>query len=291
MPRQKKQFIRLQEYNNKRRKLAQENQEKGILGEERIFEEETIEFYGEEGENEATDRADKTDEEEETDRTDKTDEEKKTDRTDKTDEEEETDRTDETDEEENKKADEEEEKIRTRLLTTLVWKNAERENTRIIKGIPKTTYYRKFGTSGSLSKAAKGTHKITNFFTSGSSASSATSTHTFSTSTSFESSALSVADKDGMEAILCERVAQLRNELLENGQIFTAFEYNRRRAVYEYLIRLNDNGKMKASQKAANMVYIAPMSCTAKKIHFLAKFYLQNESFPLSNRGQHQKYK
>src|SRR6266487_3572909 len=219
MPWQKKQFIRLQEYNNKRRKLGQKTQEKGILGEERIFEEKTIEFYGGERENETTDGGDETNEEEKT------------------------DRTDETDEEENKKANEEEEKIQACLLTTtLVWKNAERENTRTIKGIPKTIYYHKFGTSGSLAKAAKGTHKITNFFASGSLAFSATSTHTSSTSTF---SALSVADKDDAEAILYKRIAQLWNKLLENGQIFTAFEYNRRRAVYEYLIRLNDNGKMK----------------------------------------------
>src|SRR6266487_2621305 len=48
---------------------------------------------------------------------------------------------------------------------------------------------------------------------------------------------------------------------------------------------------MKASQEAADIVYIAPTSCTAKKIHFLAKFYLQYKSFLLSNHGQHQKYK
>ncbi|CAG8700700.1 11766_t:CDS:2, partial [Scutellospora calospora] len=34
---------------------------------------------------------------------------------------------------------------------------------RKIRGIPKSTYYRKFGASGTLTSAAKGTSKITSF--------------------------------------------------------------------------------------------------------------------------------
>ncbi|CAG8808778.1 36771_t:CDS:2, partial [Racocetra persica] len=39
-----------------------------------------------------------------------------------------------------------------------------KENARIIKGLPKSTYYHKFGASGMLANAAKETYQITDFF-------------------------------------------------------------------------------------------------------------------------------
>ena len=69
------------------------------------------------------------------------------------------------------------------------------------------------------------------------------------------------------------------------------FEYNRQRAVYEYLTWLNNGcGKMKASEEAMQIVYIISKPYTAKWIRSLAKFYLNHQSFPVSCRGKHQKY-
>ncbi|CAG8503577.1 10811_t:CDS:2, partial [Scutellospora calospora] len=63
-------------------------------------------------------------------------------------------------------------------------------------------------------------------------------------------------------------ITQLQENLLKNEKTFSAFEYNERRAVYEYFVRLYDgHGKLKASEAAAHI------------------------SFPLSHRSRHQKYK
>ncbi len=73
--------------------------------------------------------------------------------------------------------------------------------------------------------------------------------------------------------------------------MLTVFEYNRQRAVYEYLTQLNNSyGKMKASEETMRMVYIISKSYTAKWIRSLAKFYLNHKSFPVSYHGKHQKY-
>lgn len=228
MPKKKKSIKLLEEYNNKRRKLAQERREEKAISEGEKFEEQF-------SDSEFDDQ-----------------------------------------EEENERIDEEEEKTRTRLLTmALVWKEPERENTRVIKGVPKTTYYRKFGVSGMLANAAKKTHKITNFF--GPTAESSTSVSSASS---------------GFSNKLDGEITQLREDLLKNGRVLTALEYNERRAVYEYLMRLdNGHGKIKASQEAANMVYISPRPHRSKRIRSVANFYLNHKSFPLSHRGQHQKYK
>ncbi|CAG8657828.1 5709_t:CDS:1, partial [Ambispora gerdemannii] len=203
MPKKKKSIKLLEQYNNKRQKLTQKRREEKIISE---------------GEGEAISEGEEFEEQF-------------------------SDSEFDDQEEENERINEEEEKIRTRLLTTaLVWKEPERENTRIIKGVPKTTYYRKFGASGMLATAAKETHKITNFF--GPMAGSST---------------LVSSASSGVSNKLDDEIIQLREDLLKNGRVLTALEYNERRAVYEYLMRLdNDHGKMKASQETANMVYISP---------------------------------
>src|SRR6266498_898297 len=57
---------------------------------------------------------------------------------------------------------EEEKETRTCSLAELIWNKSEK-NKRTIKGIPKITYYRKFGTSSVLANASKETPKITRF--------------------------------------------------------------------------------------------------------------------------------
>ena len=65
--------------------------------------------------------------------------------------------------------------------------------------------------------------------------------------------------------MLCERIAQLRDDLIKNGKMLMVFEYNRQRAIYEYLIRVNDgNEKMKASEEVTQMVYIILKPYTTK---------------------------
>ena len=256
-----------------------------------------------------------------------------------------------------------EEKTRTCLFATaLIWNKPEK-NKRTIKGIPKTTYYRKFGTSSILANASKGTPKITSFWGSSGSAGGSFVLSEFSASSnsciseltgsspvpsplpfpspspsplpssfpppspssflppspsSFPSPSPSFSSpspssfsspspssfsslvlpalpgslsKTNENSILCERIAQLRDDLIKNGKMLTVFEYNRQRAVYEYLIRVNDgNGKMKASEEVTQMVYIISKPYTAKWIRSMAKFYLNHQSFPVSCRGKHQKY-
>ncbi|RHZ73190.1 hypothetical protein Glove_232g30 [Diversispora epigaea] len=203
MPTKKKNLLRLQEYNNKRRRLAKERWKK-------VESDENEESETDEKNAEAYERAETYEEEEE---------------------------------EEN----EEEETIQTRLLTTaLIWNKPEKNNARTVKGIPKTTYYCKFGTSGTLSNAAKGTSKIINFwgnkkslsgFGSRSLASNSCISEPFAPSSSLISPTLSksLAETDD-NSILCERILQLWDDLLKNGKILTASEYNRQCAVYEYLI-------------------------------------------------------
>src|SRR6266498_2053016 len=239
-------------------------------------------------------------------------------------------------ERENKKIEEEKE-MRTCPLAELIW-NKSKKNKRTIKGIPKTTYYRKFSTSSVLANASKGTPKITSFWgnsgsVSGSfvlskfSASSnrcvsefagssvlfpspSPSSPPLSSSPSSFSSSLSPSpssfssplpspfptlprslSKKDESLMLCERIVQLRNDLLNNGKMLTVFEYNRQRAVYEYLTWLNNGyGKMKASKEATQIVYIISKPYTAKWIRSLAKFYLNHKSFPVSYRDKHQKY-
>lgn len=69
-----------------------------------------------------------------------------------------TDEDNETDKEKSEKGIDEETTI------PIKWEKNKERNTRIIKGLPKSTYYHKFGASGTLANSAKGTHKISNFF-------------------------------------------------------------------------------------------------------------------------------
>ncbi|CAG8749114.1 12775_t:CDS:2, partial [Acaulospora morrowiae] len=113
-------------------------------------------------------------------------------------------------------------------------------NTRTIKDIPKTIYYRKFSPSSILANSAKENHKITSYF----------GTVEFSVMSSVSSMPLVYSEKLDNN-MLCKKIAQLQETLLKNRQIFTAIEYNERRAVYKYFIQLNDgNNKLKANEEA-----------------------------------------
>ncbi|RHZ57257.1 hypothetical protein Glove_391g9 [Diversispora epigaea] len=189
MPKRKKFFMRLQEYNNKRQQISVDKNKETETNEEFETDEKSVEAK-----------------------------------------------------EREEKEIEEEEKIQTRLLATaLIWNKLEK-NQRTVKGIPKTTYYRKFGTSGVLANAAKGIPKINIFwknkkflngFAGGSSNGYVNEPTISSLISPMPSDSLAEMDEN---SILSERIAQLRCDLLRNGKTLTAFEYNRQRAVYEYFV-------------------------------------------------------
>ncbi|RHZ82197.1 hypothetical protein Glove_112g2 [Diversispora epigaea] len=145
-------------------------------------------------------------------------------------------------EEENEEngSDEKEEKTRTRLLTTaLIWKEPKKK----CKNNKRCTKDNLLSFSDNLATGSLNTYSV----------SLVPSTHLeFSTE----------QDEDETTLIaLYEVIAQLQEDLLKNGQVFTAIEYNERRAVYD------------------------------KRIRILAKFYMHHKSFPLDNRGHFQKHK
>ena len=59
----------------------------------------------------------------------------------------------------------------------------------------------------------------------------------------------------------------------------TITEYNKKRAIYEYLTRLN-NGKMHASLEAAKIVFVDSGSWKARHIQYNATYWLHNNKLP-----------
>ncbi|CAB4406774.1 unnamed protein product [Rhizophagus irregularis] len=88
-----------------------------------------------------------------------------------------------------------------------------------------------------------------------------------------------------------ERIKNLKTELGEQQKILTVTEYNKKRAIYEYLKRLDENGKgkMKASKEAAQLIFIDCAPNRARSIQYWANFWLQNNHLPMSRQGKHQK--
>ncbi|CAG8725905.1 3842_t:CDS:2 [Cetraspora pellucida] len=191
------------------------------------------------------------------------------------------------------------------IITTLTWKENEKKNPRIIRGLPKSIYYYKFGASGTLASSAKGTYKITDFLNlQGYSSVPMTfwASEFFSESTaysslsqvnwpSYELSAstdlASFAESDVEETFftLDERIKQLREDLMNNERTFTVSEYNERQLAYKYLVRLGGSvEKMEASKEATHITSISPKPYTAQRIRFLAEFYLYHGSFLITQR-------
>ncbi|CAG8748595.1 14251_t:CDS:2, partial [Rhizophagus irregularis] len=108
--------------------------------------------------------------------------------------------------------------------------------------IKKSTYFDKYGPSGSFMKAAKGTIKISTFMN-------------------------NKPILDGFED-KSRRFKQLLN--------------NRTHAIYEYLKRLGKNGKgkMKASKEAAQLIFIDCVPYRARSIQYWANFWLQHNHLP-----------
>ncbi|RGB24274.1 hypothetical protein C1646_773324 [Rhizophagus diaphanus] len=119
--------------------------------------------------------------------------------------------------------------------------------------IPKSTYYNKYGPSGSLTKAAAGTKKITNFFN----------------NSDTQATDLQLFNQD----ILNDILSDTDSSDLESDIACPLIEYNYKRAIFEYLTLLNNNnghGKVDINLKVVQKIYI---DATFKK-------FVKNELFP-----------
>ncbi|CAJ0838087.1 12669_t:CDS:2 [Entrophospora sp. SA101] len=122
---------------------------------------------------------------------------------------------------------------------------------------PNSTYYDKYGPSGTFTKAAEGSQKITDFFQS--------------------------KESENLPEFL-------KNELTDGKNNMAFSEYNKKHAIFEYLKRLN-NGKRKinSSLEAAQIVFIDPAPCKSRTVRYWASYWLSNKSIPISKQGKHKK--
>ncbi|CAJ0844064.1 14051_t:CDS:2, partial [Entrophospora sp. SA101] len=136
---------------------------------------------------------------------------------------------------------------------------------------PKSTYYNKYGPSGSFTKAAAGNEKITSLF--------------------------KVQTKDPEqfryntteEAL--KKITELKEQLEKKHKEMNVIEYNQKRAIYEYLVLLDDKGcgRIDASLQIAKKVFIGAGPWKAQKIRYAANYWFLNNKLPMSRHGKHQK--
>ncbi|CAI2193355.1 10807_t:CDS:2, partial [Funneliformis geosporum] len=112
----------------------------------------------------------------------------------------------------------------------------------------KSIYFDKYGLSGSFTKAAKGTSKISTFFKKNQ-----------STPEDFEEVLNDMEDEGQNQLDLKKRIENLKIKLKEQQKSLIIAEYNKKRAIFEYLRQLdnNGNGKIKASVEAYNCVLLS----------------------------------
>ncbi|UZO29111.1 uncharacterized protein OCT59_022601 [Rhizophagus irregularis] len=146
--------------------------------------------------------------------------------------------------------------------------------------IKKSTYFDKYGPSGSFTKAAKRTMKISTFMN-----------RNQTIPDDFVEVLDDLDEEEQNQLNIDERIKNLKTELGEQQKILTVTEYNKKRAIYEYLKRLDENGKgkMKASKEAAQLIFIDCAPNRARSIQYWANFWLQNNHLPMSRQGKHQK--
>ncbi|POG61994.1 hypothetical protein GLOIN_2v1785920 [Rhizophagus irregularis DAOM 181602=DAOM 197198] len=156
---------------------------------------------------------------------------------------------------------------------------------------PKSTYYDKYGPNGTLTKAAAGTEKITNFF-------KISSTQVTNPQLS-RADTLEVFSSDSESEVvnpyiykITEKIKNLKKQLEKQHNQLTVDEYNYKRAIFEYLTLLNNNNghrKIDISLEVAQKIFIDGGVWKAKKIRYLTKYWLLNNKLPESRCGKHQK--
>ena len=87
------------------------------------------------------------------------------------------------------------------------------------------------------------------------------------------------------------RIKALKEELEGHHNKMKVNEYNKKRAIFEYLKLLDKNGvgKVKASLNAAQMVFIDGGAWKARQIRYWANYWLLHNALPASLQGKHQK--
>ncbi|PKK45876.1 hypothetical protein RhiirC2_834733, partial [Rhizophagus irregularis] len=144
----------------------------------------------------------------------------------------------------------------------------------------KSTYFDKYGPSGSFTKAAKGTIKISMLM----------NKHQ-STPIDFEEVLDDMEDEGPNPFNLNEKIEILKAELKNQQKSMTVAEYNKKRAIFEYLTRLDDNGKgkTKASMEVVQLVFIGGGPYKARSIRYWANYWLQYNHLPVNHQGKHKK--
>ncbi len=170
----------------------------------------------------------------------------------------------------------------------LVWKK-DSELEKIKRGryvtgkTPRSSYYEKYGPTGLFTKAAVNTKKITNFFKISDQVANIQLNEIEQISSDSEDE---VNNRNTYQ--IDEKIRNLKEQLEKQYNQMTVTEYNNKRAVFEYLTRLN-NGKIHASLEAAKIVFVDGGSWKARRIRYYANYWLLNNKFPVSKRGKHQK--
>ncbi|PKK59519.1 hypothetical protein RhiirC2_719764 [Rhizophagus irregularis] len=149
----------------------------------------------------------------------------------------------------------------------------------LTRKIKKSTYFDKYGPSGSFTKAAKETIKISTFM------------NNKPIPDDFEDVLDDMDEEERNQLDIGKRIKNLKTDLKEKQKILTVAEYNRKRAIYEYLKRLGENGKgkMKASKEAAQLIFVDCTPYRARSIQYCANFWLQHNRLPVSRQEKHQK--
>jgi hypothetical protein len=178
----------------------------------------------------------------------------------------------------------------------LVWKNdnqleKKKRGPYKIGKTPKSTYYDKYGPNGSLTKAAAGTKKITNFFKINDT--QTTNPQLLNPDVLEDSSSDSESEVVNPYTYqITEKIKDLKEQLEKQHNQLTVVEYNYKRAIFEYLTLLNSNngrGKVDISLEVVQKIYIDAGVWKARRIRYITKYWLINNKLPISKRGKHQK--
>src|SRR5947209_7609865 len=180
----------------------------------------------------------------------------------------------------------------TKKPLELIWtKNAQLEKHKrgpyLTGKTKKSTFYDKYGPSGSFTLAAKGTAKITKFLQ---------PVNNDASPELLPDDFLEVLDDvDDEEQVqqsnIQEKLEILKEELCAQEKNLSVVEYNKKRAIFEYLNHLDSNGKgkIKASETASQLVYIDALPYRARAIRNWATYWLEHNHLPFSHQGKHQK--
>jgi len=98
-------------------------------------------------------------------------------------------------------------------------------------------------------------------------------------------------EERNQQSDILERLEILKKELCEQQKNLSVVNYNKKRAIFEYLNHLDSNGKgkIKASETASQLVYIDALPYRARAIRNWATYWLEYDRLPFSYQGKHQK--